>query len=101
MVELPLVAAVTAEIVSPTPTLPPVDASAPADRLVAALEALAAREPAPAPIVNVAAPQIDVHVPEARVPDVHVTVPEPRPHSVRVEVDGDGTKRYVPIVEDA
>jgi hypothetical protein len=44
----------------------------------------------PAPVVNVAAPR----APKA--PDVFVTVQQPRPSSVRMEIDEDGTRRFIP-----
>lgn len=63
-----------------------------------AIERLANRKQ-PDVHVHVAPPQVTVHVPEQRAPDVHVTVEQPQPRAVRVEVDGDGVKRFIP--EDA
>jgi hypothetical protein len=44
----------------------------------------------PAPIVNVAAPRAP------KPPDVFVTVQQPRPAAVRMEIDEDGTRRFIP-----
>jgi hypothetical protein len=51
-----------------------------------AVERLASRKP----------PDVVVHVPEQPAPVVNVTVEQPKPRAVRVEVDADGVKRYVP-----
>lgn len=57
-------------------------------RLAAAVERLATR---PQPPI-----QVDVHVPVQPAPVVNVTVQQPPARAVRVEVDDDGTKRFIP-----
>jgi hypothetical protein len=69
--------------------------------LVAAIKSLVSRpqppiqvhvEAQPAPVVHVAPPNVTV-----KPPDVHVHTPQPQqPRSVRVEVDDEGVKRYIP-----
>jgi hypothetical protein len=81
-----LVAAAAAEPPASAPTEAPTEEHGHIGLLLRTVERLANRKP----------PDVHVTVEAAKAPDVHVTVEAAeRPRVIRVEVDDDGTKRYI------